>query len=43
MMSMTTDRDIAHQASESIIVCDAAGIIEYYNPAAEILFGWPPL
>jgi len=40
---LVSDRDIAQHASESIIVCDADGIIDYCNPAAEAMFGWPHL
>ncbi|WP_339691767.1 PAS domain-containing protein [uncultured Parasphingorhabdus sp.] len=34
---------IAEIASESIVVLDEAGIIRYWNPVAERLFGWPAL
>lgn len=34
---------IAELASESIVILDPAGIIRYWNPAAERLFGWPAL
>lgn len=34
---------IAELASESIVAFDAAGRIQYWNPGAEALFGWPAL
>lgn len=36
-------KGIAELASESIVILDPAGIIRYWNPAAERLFGWPAL
>ena len=38
-----TDMRLADLASESVIVCDAEGVIRYWNPAAEALYGWPAL
>ncbi|MEI4509234.1 ATP-binding protein [Sphingopyxis sp. CCNWLW253] len=35
--------DIADFASESVIIFDAGGTIQYWNPASEALYGWPPL
>ncbi len=32
---------LAELASESVVVFDMAGRVLYWNPAAEILFGWP--
>ena len=29
--------------SESVIIFDAGGTIQYWNPASEALYGWPPL
>lgn len=37
------DPGFAELASESVILFDMAGRVRYWNPAAEILFGWPPL
>ncbi len=34
---------LADLASESVIVCDAEGVVRYWNPAAEALYGWPAL
>ncbi|MBA3940299.1 MAG: PAS domain-containing sensor histidine kinase [Sphingopyxis sp.] len=35
--------DIADLASESVIIFDTAGVIQYWNPASEALYGWPAL
>ncbi len=35
--------DIADLVSESVIVFDTAGAIQYWNPASEALYGWPAL
>src|SRR3546814_9559501 len=37
------DPGFAELASESVILFDMTGRVRYWNPAAEILFGWPPL
>jgi len=37
------DIGLAELASESIIVCDPEGVVRYWNPAAEALYGWPAL
>lgn len=34
---------IADLASESIVILDPQGVVRYWNPAAERLFGWPAL
>ena len=34
---------IAELASESIVILDPQGVVGYWNPAAERLFGWPAL
>ncbi|WP_226573897.1 ATP-binding protein [Acuticoccus sediminis] len=36
------DMRIAHLSGESVIVTAADGMIRYYNPAAAMLYGWPP-
>lgn len=33
--------DLLHQASQSIIVYDVAGIVRHWNPASTELYGWP--
>ena len=35
--------DIADLASESVIIFDTAGVIRYWNPASEALYGWPAM
>lgn len=37
------DRRLADLASESVIVCDTEGVIQYWNPASEALYGWPSM
>ena len=37
------DRELAELVSDSVIVCDLAGLIRYWNPAAETLYGWPAM
>lgn len=37
------DLHIADLASESVIIFDSAGGIQYWNPASEALYGWPSL
>ena len=41
--SASADRRLADLASESVIVCDTEGVIQYWNPAAEALYGWPSM
>lgn len=38
-----TETGLADLASESVIVCDPEGVIRYWNPASEALYGWPSL
>ncbi|MGV1684427.1 ATP-binding protein [Sphingopyxis sp. NJF-3] len=40
---MPDETGIAELASESIVVLDPQGVVGYWNPAAEQLFGWPAL
>ncbi|WP_295137329.1 ATP-binding protein [uncultured Reyranella sp.] len=42
-MGAGTQTGLADLASESVIVCDAQGIVRYWNPASEALYGWPAL
>jgi len=35
--------ELADLSSESILVFDAEGIVRYWNPASEALYGWPAL
>jgi PAS domain S-box-containing protein len=35
--------ELADFASESVIVCDMQGIIQYCNAASEALYGWPAM
>ncbi|MCG2626559.1 ATP-binding protein [Bradyrhizobium sp. WYCCWR 13023] len=35
--------ELSDLASESIIVSDVHGVIRYWNPASEALYGWPAL
>lgn len=32
--------ELADLVSDSVIVCDLAGVIRYWNPASEALYGW---
>src|ERR1700754_3793974 len=50
--SLALDRAAAHSAvgseladlaSESVIVFDLEGVIRYWNPASEALYGWPAM
>ncbi|QCB54532.1 PAS domain-containing protein [Sphingopyxis sp. PAMC25046] len=41
--ALAADDPGSELASESVILFDMAGRVRYWNPAAEILFGWPPL
>ena len=36
-------RELADLVSDSVIVCDLKGIIRYWNPASEALYGWPSM
>jgi two-component system sensor kinase FixL len=38
-----TETGLADLASESVIVCDPEGVIRYWNPASEAIYGWPAL
>ncbi|HWW59022.1 MAG TPA: ATP-binding protein [Sphingopyxis sp.] len=40
---LSSDPEIADFASESVIIFDTEGMIQYWNPASEALYGWPPL
>jgi len=35
--------ELADLASESVVVFDVEGIVRYWNPASEALYGWPAL
>lgn len=35
--------ELADLASDSVIVCDLDGLIRYWNPASETLYGWPTM
>lgn len=35
--------ELSDFASESVIVSDAHGVIQYWNPASEALYGWPAM
>lgn len=35
--------ELSDFASESVIVRDPQGVIQYWNAASEILYGWPPM
>lgn len=35
--------DTAELSSESVIIFDTAGSVQYWNPASEALYGWPAL
>ena len=35
--------ELADFASESVIVCDMQGFIQYWNAASEALYGWPAM
>ncbi|KCZ94083.1 PAS domain-containing sensor histidine kinase [Hyphomonas johnsonii] len=37
------ETDLADLAAESVIVCDLDGIVQYWNPASEALYGWPAM
>lgn len=39
----TAGRELADLVSDSVIVCDLAGVIRYWNPASEALYGWPAM
>lgn len=41
--AIKADLHIADLASESVIIFDSAGKIQYWNPASEALYGWPAL
>jgi len=35
--------DLVDLAAEAVVVCDPEGLIRYWNPAAERLYGWPAM
>lgn len=35
--------DLVDLAAEAVVVTDPAGVIRYWNPAAEALYGWPAM
>lgn len=35
--------ELADLVSDSVIVCDLEGVIRYWNPASESLYGWPAM
>lgn len=35
--------DLVDLAKEAVVVTDPAGVVRYWNPAAEILYGWPAM
>src|SRR4051812_6683505 len=35
--------DLVDLAAEAVVVCDLAGLVRYWNPAAEHLYGWPAM
>ncbi|PVM85994.1 PAS domain-containing sensor histidine kinase [Caulobacter radicis] len=35
--------DLVDLASEAVVVCDPSGVVRYWNPAAEALYGWPAM
>ncbi|MBB6426092.1 ATP-binding protein [Sphingopyxis sp. JAI128] len=41
--SRASEPDIADFASESVIIFDVEGAIQYWNPASEALYGWPAI
>ncbi|KQX25021.1 MULTISPECIES: ATP-binding protein [unclassified Sphingomonas] len=42
-MAARPDLHIADMASDSVIILDHAGTVQYWNPASEALYGWPAL
>jgi PAS domain S-box-containing protein len=41
--AVKADLHIADLASESVIIFDSAGKVQYWNPASEALYGWPAI
>lgn len=41
--AVKADLHIADLASESVIIFDSEGKVQYWNPASEALYGWPAL
>ncbi len=41
--AIKADQPIADLASESVVIFNSAGVIQYWNPASEALYGWPSL
>ena len=35
--------DLVDLAAEAVVVTDPTGVIRYWNPAAELLYGWPAM
>ncbi|AYV47678.1 PAS domain-containing sensor histidine kinase [Caulobacter flavus] len=35
--------DLVDLAAEAVVVTDPAGVVRYWNPAAELLYGWPAM
>lgn len=35
--------DLIDLAGEAVVVCDPEGLIRHWNPAAEVLYGWPAM
>ncbi|HWW27927.1 MAG TPA: PAS domain-containing protein, partial [Caulobacter sp.] len=35
--------DLVDLAMEAVVVTDPVGVVRYWNPAAEILYGWPAM
>jgi PAS domain S-box-containing protein len=35
--------DLVDLAAEAVVVTDPSGVIRYWNPAAELLYGWPAM
>jgi PAS domain S-box-containing protein len=35
--------DLVDLAAEAVVVCDLAGVVRYWNPASERLYGWPAM
>jgi two-component system sensor kinase FixL len=41
--SSTSTEELADFATESVIVFDIEGVVRYWNPASEALYGWPAM
>lgn len=42
-MAAKSDLHIADLVSESVVVFDSTGLVRYWNPASEAMYGWPSL